>query len=177
MPSRAPGLASTRCSSTGRRTRSSGSPEPGRRRRWRRGNQQKEPPKKAELPGKEKLTVPVEKKPDPVHARAAEAGRAEDKHPRGHDERRGRSVSRSDRVEGRQRRPAGNSATNGGAGTGSSTGIGNGQGSGLGEGERRRHREASYRPGNGGLATVAAQRSAPTTRPKLCVPRCKASSV
>src|SRR5687768_17613820 len=29
------------------------------------GNNMPEPPKKAELPGKEKITVPVEKKPDP----------------------------------------------------------------------------------------------------------------
>ena len=30
------------------------------------GNEMPEPPKKAELPGKEKITVPVEKRPDPT---------------------------------------------------------------------------------------------------------------
>ena len=38
------------------------------------GNKTKEPPRLAELPGKEKITVPVEKKPDP-HAEGRGAAR------------------------------------------------------------------------------------------------------
>jgi len=112
------------------------------------GNQQKEPIKKAELPGKEKITVPVEKSPAPtpvpevkppeeekVNIPAVTMSAANETSP-------GLIESKADTTSQ-------GTGTQGGAGTGSGTGIGNGQGSGLGEGSGGGTGGGVYRPGNG----------------------------
>jgi periplasmic protein TonB len=115
------------------------------------GNQMKEPPKPAELPGKEKITVPVVKppnlelkKPEPepepkqdvtipaqtmAAATTTSPGVIESSQPAA-------TVSQG-------------TGTGGGAGTGSGTGIGPGQGSGLGAGFGGGTGGGAYRPGNG----------------------------
>jgi periplasmic protein TonB len=117
------------------------------------GNRMPEPPKKAELPGKDKITVPVEKpkpieppkqqakvEPDPVEqlnipAKTLSAG--------------------ADSLPGAIDAPSGpptvslGSGTGGGAGTGTGTGIGPGAGSGLGAGTGGGTGGGVYQPGNG----------------------------
>ena len=110
------------------------------------GNKTPDPPKKAELPGKEKISVPAkppeptpEVKPDPppeepnipVKTMAA----ATEITP---------GVLESNQASASQGVGAG-----GGAGTGSGTGIGAGQGSGLGQGTGGGMGGGVYRPGNG----------------------------
>lgn len=112
------------------------------------GNQQKEPIKKAELPGKEKITVPVEKPPDPkpipevkppeeekVNIPAVTMSAANETSPGA--------------LESKEDTTSQGTGTQGGAGTGQGTGIGNGQGSGLGEGVGGGTGGGVYRPGNG----------------------------
>jgi len=112
------------------------------------GNQQKEPIKKAELPGKEKITVPVEKAPAPtpvpevkppeeekVNIPAVTMSAANETSP--------------GLIESKEDTTSQGEGTKGGAGTGSGTGIGNGQGSGLGEGSGGGTGGGAYRPGNG----------------------------
>lgn len=112
------------------------------------GNQQKEPIKKAELPGKEKITVPVEKPPEPkltpevkppeeekVNIPAVTMSAATETSP--------------GLIESKEDTTSQGTGTQGGAGTGSGTGIGNGQGSGLGEGSGGGTGGGVYRPGNG----------------------------
>jgi periplasmic protein TonB len=116
------------------------------------GNQMKEPPKKAELPGKDKITVPVEKpklldppkqakvEPNPVEqlnipAKTLAAG--------------------ADSLPGAIDAPPGpptpslGSGSGGGAGTGTGSGIGSGTGSGLGSGSGGGTGGGVYQPGNG----------------------------
>ena len=116
------------------------------------GNQMKEPPRKAELPGKDKITVPVAKPPKlevqketknepppiaPVNipAKSMSAGQ--------------------DTLGGVIEAPPGpptlsqGSGSGGGAGTGTGTGIGPGTGSGLGPGSGGGTGGGVYRPGNG----------------------------
>jgi protein TonB len=114
------------------------------------GNKMKEPPRQAQLPGKDKLTVPVEKKPsieqiakvDPnpvlqLNIPAKELSAAVDSLP------------------GVLEAPPGppsasqGSGSGGGAGTGTGTGIGPGTGSGLGPGNGGGTGGGNYRPGNG----------------------------
>ena len=115
------------------------------------GNQMKEPPKIAELPGKEKITVPVEKppqlelkkpepKPEPeqqVNIPAQTMAAATDTSP--------------GLIEAAPATPSVSqgTGTGGGSGTGSGTGVGSGQGSGLGQGFGGGTGGGAYRPGNG----------------------------
>jgi len=112
------------------------------------GNQQKEPIKKAELPGKEKLTVPVAKPPAPTPI-------PEVKPP---EEQKinipavtlsAENETSPGLIESKADTKSQGTGSNGGAGTGSGTGIGNGQGSGLGEGSGGGTGGGVYRPGNG----------------------------
>jgi periplasmic protein TonB len=114
------------------------------------GNQMKEPPKKAELPGKDKISVPVEKppavelqKPEPapepepeVNIPAQTMAAAETTAPGLIESQAAGSVSQG-------------TGTGGGAGTGTGTGMGPGQGSGLGPGFGGGTGGGAYRPGNG----------------------------
>jgi protein TonB len=114
------------------------------------GNQMKEPPRKAELPGKDKLTVPVVKppsvetvaknEPDPIEQLNIPAKSLADA---------------ADLLSGALEAPPGppsaslGSGSGGGAGTGRGGGIGSGTGSGLGPGSGGGTGGGVYQPGNG----------------------------
>lgn len=118
------------------------------------GNKTPEPPRKAELPGKEKITVPVQKPPDlkpqppkkeeppPVeqdlNIPAKALASAEQQLPGTIDS---VAVATSITSQGE--------GTGGGAGKGTGTGIGNGQGSGLGDGFGGGTGGGAYRLGSG----------------------------
>ena len=115
------------------------------------GNKMKEPPRQAEMPGKDKLTVPVskppkmemqevKKEPDPVAQLNIPAKSL---------------ASAQDSLPGAIEAPPGpptlsqGSGSGGGAGTGTGTGVGPGSGSGLGPGSGGGPGGGVYRPGNG----------------------------
>jgi TonB family protein len=115
------------------------------------GNRMKEPPRQAEMPGKDKITVPVskppkmemqevKKEPDPVAQLNIPA----------------KSLAASqDSLPGAIEAPPGpptlsqGSGSGGGAGTGTGSGVGPGTGSGLGPGSGGGTGGGVYRPGNG----------------------------
>ena len=117
------------------------------------GNRSSELPRKAELPGKDKLTVPVVKPPETpvpeekpkdepkpeeqliIPAKTTAAG----------------AVTLPGALEGTTalNSTALGPGTGGGAGTGTGTGIGPGQGSGLGPGWGGGYSGGAYRPGSG----------------------------
>ena len=116
------------------------------------GNKMKEPPRQAELPGKDKITVPVEKppkleapqqaknEPNPIeqlNIPAKSLAAAQDSLPGA--------------IEGPPAPPSlsQGSGTGGGAGSGAGSGIGSGSGSGLGPGSGGGTGGGVYRPGNG----------------------------
>ena len=115
------------------------------------GNRMKEPPRQAELPGKDKLTVPVtkppkmemqeaRKEPDPVaqlNIPAKSLAAAQDSLPGAIDAPPGPPTLSQ------------GSGSGGGAGTGTGTGVGPGSGSGLGPGSGGGTGGGVYRPGNG----------------------------
>jgi periplasmic protein TonB len=115
------------------------------------GNRMKEPPRKAELPGKDKITVPVAKPPTlemrqvkneappipPVNIPAKILASAADTLPGAIDAPPGPPTLSQ------------GSGSGGGAGTGTGTGIGPGSGSGLGPGSGGGTGGGVYRPGNG----------------------------
>jgi protein TonB len=115
------------------------------------GNRMKEPPRQAEMPGKDKITVPVEKppkmemqeakkEPDPVAQLNIPAKSL---------------AAAQDSLPGAIEAPPGaptlsqGSGSGGGAGTGSGSGVGPGTGSGLGPGSGGGTGGGVYRPGNG----------------------------
>ena len=129
------------------------------------GNRMPDPPKKAELPGKDKITVPAEKpkvleppkdtKPEPnpveqlnIPAKTLSAG--------------------ADSLPGAIDAPSGppsaslGSGSGGGAGTGTGTGIGSGSGSGLGPGQGGGTGGGFYQPGNGVTTPAVIREVKPT---------------
>jgi TonB family protein len=115
------------------------------------GNQRQEPPQKLELPGKEKLSVPVEKQPDltkleppkevpkpepQINIPAQTMAAALETLPG--------TIEGVPAMTGSQ-----GPGTGGGAGTGQGTGSGPGQGSGLGPGWGGGTGGGAYRPGSG----------------------------
>ena len=115
------------------------------------GNKMKEPPRQAEMPGKDKITVPVEKKPkleqqvaknepSPVEQLNIPAKSL---------------AAAQDSLPGAIEAPPGpptlsqGSGSGGGAGTGTGSGVGPGTGSGLGPGSGGGTGGGVYRPGNG----------------------------
>jgi periplasmic protein TonB len=115
------------------------------------GNKMKEPPRQAELPGKDKITVPVtkppkmemqetKKEPDPVAQLNIPAKS---------------QAAALDSLPGAIEAPPGpptlsqGSGSGGGAGTGTGSGVGPGNGSGLGPGSGGGTGGGVYRPGNG----------------------------
>jgi len=111
------------------------------------GNKMPEPPRKAELPAKEKLTVPVAKAEKP---KAPEEPKPEQRV----------TLPAQPVAAGVQELPGAISqvlnptvslgiGTNGGAGTGKGTGVGPGDGSGVGPGTGGGFGGGAYRPGNG----------------------------
>jgi TonB family protein len=115
------------------------------------GNKMKEPPRKAELPGKDKITVPVEKPPklEPVQTKNEPPVIEQLNIPAK------TLASALDQLPGAIEGPPGpptlsqGSGSGGGAGTGTGTGIGPGTGSGLGPGSGGGTGGGVYRPGNG----------------------------
>ena len=116
------------------------------------GNLMPDPPRKAELPGKDKVTVPVAKppkleapdppkdtpKPEPqlnIPAVTASAGLQEI----------------PGAISGLPSAPSQGAGTGGGAGTGTGSGIGSGQGSGLGPGYGGGSGGGAYRLGGSGV--------------------------
>lgn len=112
------------------------------------GNQQKEPIKKAELPGKEKITVPVEKKPEPIPLPEVKPPEEEKVNIPAVTMSAATETSPG-LIESKEDTTSQGEGTKGGAGTGSGTGIGNGEGSGLGPGSGGGTGGGVYRPGNG----------------------------
>jgi periplasmic protein TonB len=111
------------------------------------GNKTPDPPRKAELPDKEKITVPVAK---PPKMQAPEEPKPEQK----------MNIPAQPIAQGVESLPGAvsnvinptmslGSGTNGGAGTGKGTGSGSGEGSGLGPGFGGGFGGGAYRPGNG----------------------------
>ncbi len=118
------------------------------------GDRTPEPPRKAELPGREAITVPVQKKPDlappppppeveepppleAINIPAVNMAAAQQTLP-------GALQSQNVTAESTQ-----GSGSGGGAGTGTGTGVGEGQGSGLGDGFGGGTGGGAYRPGAG----------------------------
>lgn len=115
------------------------------------GNQMKEPPRKVELPGKDKLSVPAEKpkpltvpdqiKPDslpmPQIAQLDAKALAAD------------ATVFNGTFDGVPGATSQGPGTGGGAGTGTGTGMGPGSGSGIGPGWGGGYGGGAYRPGNG----------------------------
>jgi periplasmic protein TonB len=123
------------------------------------GNQMKEPPRKAELPGKAKLTVPVAKPPE------LEAPKEPPKvQPPPVEELNIPAVAQASAAEALQglidaqpRLPSTSQGpgSGGGAGNGRGVGIGPGTGSGLGPGSGGGTGGGPYRPGSGVSAPIA----------------------
>ncbi len=116
------------------------------------GNQMKEPPRAAELPGKDKLTVPVERPPsiEPPKLTKVEPTPVEQLNIPALTLSSGAEV-----LAGAIDAPPGpptpslGSGSGGGAGTGTGSGIGSGAGSGLGTGTGGGTGGGVYQPGNG----------------------------
>jgi protein TonB len=116
------------------------------------GNQMKEPPRQAELPGKDKITVPVSKPPKleaPQQAKLEPSPVAQLNIP-------AKELAASTlELPGAIEAPPGpptpsqGSGSGGGAGTGRGSGIGSGSGSGLGPGSGGGTGGGVYQPGNG----------------------------
>jgi TonB family protein len=116
------------------------------------GNKMKEPPRQAELPGKDKITVPVEKKPNLEPPKIAK----NEPNPVEQLNIPAKALSAAqDTLPGAIEAPPGpptlsqGSGAGGGAGTGTGSGIGPGTGSGLGPGSGGGTGGGTYRPGNG----------------------------
>lgn len=114
------------------------------------GNRSPAPPRKAELPGANKITVPVEKKVD-----LTPPDKPKDEPPPAD-----LTIPAKTLASGEQTLPgiiqavspateSQGAGTGGGAGTGSGTGVGSGQGSGLGAGFGGGTGGGAYRPGAG----------------------------
>ena len=121
------------------------------------GNKMKEPPRQAELPGKDKITVPVQKPPkiEPQQVAKNEPNPLEALNIPAKI-----SSAAQDTLPGAIEAPPGpptlsqGTGTGGGAGTGTGTGIGPGQGSGLGPGSGGGTGGGVYRVGNGIVSPV-----------------------
>jgi TonB family protein len=117
------------------------------------GNQMKEPPRQAELPGKDKITVPVTKPPK-IEAPPQQA--KNEPNPVEQLNIPAKSLAAAaESLPGAIEAPPGpptisqGSGSGGGSGTGIGTGIGPGSGSGLGPGTGGGVGGGAYRPGNG----------------------------
>jgi TonB family protein len=116
------------------------------------GNKMKEPPRKAEVPGKDKITVPVEKPPElkPVQTKTEPPIIEQLNIPA-----KSLAAAVDQLTPGAIEAPPGpptvsqGSGSGGGAGTGRGTGNGPGIGSGLGPGEGGGTGGGTYKPGNG----------------------------
>ncbi len=113
------------------------------------GNKSVEPPRKAELEGKEKLTVPAVKPPS-VEIKKDEPTPPVQNLNIPAETLASANIAIAGALEGAPpTSPSLGAGTGGGAGTGSGTGIGSGSGSGLGPGWGGGTGGGAYRPGNG----------------------------
>jgi periplasmic protein TonB len=112
------------------------------------GNKSVDPPRKAELEGKEKLTVPVEKPPSPDLKKEEPTPQLQNLSIPA-ETLASASLALPGALEGAPDSNALGSGNGGGAGTGTGTGIGSGNGSGLGPGWGGGTGGGAYRPGNG----------------------------
>jgi TonB family protein len=113
------------------------------------GNKSLEPPKKAELPGKEKITIPVVKPPTLVPEPAKEVPKPETPLNIPAVNTSAGVVELPGTLTGLPAVSSQGSGVGGGAGIGTGTGIGSGQGSGLGPGRGGGTGGGWFRPGNG----------------------------
>jgi TonB family protein len=116
------------------------------------GNQMKEPPRQAEMPGKDKITVPVSKPPKLENPKPAE----KEPDPVAQLNIPAKSLAAAaESLPGIIEAPPGpptvsqGSGSGGGAGTGTGTGVGPGRGSGLGDGYGGGTGGGAYQVGNG----------------------------
>ncbi len=126
------------------------------------GNKSPEPPKKAELPGKEKITVPVAKPPTLAPEPPKEVPKAETQMNIPAVMTSAGVVELPGTLTGLPSAVSQGSGSGGGAGTGTGTGIGPGQGSGLGPGTGGGTGGGAYRPGNGVLMPVVVNEVKPS---------------
>jgi TonB family protein len=112
------------------------------------GNKTPEPPRKVDLPGKEKITIPVEKKPEPVELKPEEPPPLEALNIPAVNLAAAQMVLPGTLQSANVTESLG-AGSGGGAGTGTGTGIGSGQGSGLGPGFGGGTGGGAYRPGAG----------------------------
>jgi TonB family protein len=113
------------------------------------GNKMPEPPRKAELPGKEKVTVPVAKPPELAPEPPKDVPKPETKLNIPAVTTSAGVVELPGALSGLPTVPSQGSGTAGGAGTGRGSGIGPGDGSGFGPGRGGGTGGGVYRPGNG----------------------------
>jgi protein TonB len=116
------------------------------------GNEMKEPPRKAELPGKEKISVPATKLPEVVPTpKPPDPPKDEQTLTIPAKTMGDATQTQVGAIEGTMAAAtlSQGSGSSGGAGTGSGGGIGEGRGSGLGPGEGGGTGGGVYRPGNG----------------------------
>jgi periplasmic protein TonB len=116
------------------------------------GNKMKEPPKQAELPGKDKISIPVQQKPKLEQPQQV----TKEQNPVEQLNIPAKELAAADiSAIGALEAPPGpptlsqGSGSGGGSGTGSGTGIGPGQGSGLGPGSGGGTGGGVYQPGSG----------------------------
>jgi TonB family protein len=122
------------------------------------GNKMQAPPRQAELPGKDKLTVPVEKPPEMVQPKPE----PKDEPPPPIEQLiiPAQTLAAAENIapgilDPGPPSPSQGSGTGGGAGAGAGGGIGPGTGSGLGPGSGGGTGGGVYRPGNGVTPPVA----------------------
>ena len=113
------------------------------------GNKMPDPPKKAEIPGQEKLTVPAVKPPAPTPEVKPEPPKPEEQINIPAQTMAAATTTSPGAIESSEVTPSQGSGVGGGAGTGGGAGIGPGQGSGLGPGSGGGTGGGVYRPGNG----------------------------
>jgi TonB family protein len=118
------------------------------------GNRMPEPPRKAELPGKDKITVPVTKAPEVVAPKPPPPEDEPEPAPQLNIPAQtlaDATAALPGTIEGPPGPPSlsQGTGTGGGAGSGRGTGIGSGDGSGLGPGTGGGTGGGAYRPGNG----------------------------
>ncbi len=128
------------------------------------GNKMPDPPKQAQLPGKDKITVPVAKPPEPV---VIQEPKKEEPPPLMEVNIPAKNLADStESLPGAIAAPGPPTISlgpgdGGGAGTGRGTGIGPGSGSGLGPGSGGGTGGGAYRPGNGVTTPVLLQQVKP----------------
>jgi protein TonB len=113
------------------------------------GNKMPDPPKKAEIPGREKITVPAVKPPTPTPEIKPETPKPEEQINIPAQTMAAATTTAPGVIDSNEATTSQGVGVGGGAGTGGGTGIGQGQGSGLGAGSGGGTGGGVYRPGNG----------------------------